>query len=108
MLQGLSTEQRIEFVSKEDKSDPKTVVVLKPLSGMDKISLGNYLDSSGTLTEGYLNSMLDRAILEIKSPDITDKKEAVEFVKNLDILVLQEVFSKINEISTSTKDIEKN
>ena len=52
MLKGIDINKRIEYISKEDKEEEKTVFVLKPLSGADMLSLTKFVDGNNMQLSG--------------------------------------------------------
>lgn len=66
MLKGIDVNQKIEFVSKEDISDPKTVFVLRPLTGFEMLELQNLSNAED------LFKMVRKSIIEVKNgePDL--------------------------------------
>ena len=45
MLKGIDLSQRIEFSSKEDKGDQKTIFVIRPLSGVEMLDVAKHVDN---------------------------------------------------------------
>ena len=107
MLKGININQRVEFASKEDDSTPKTIFVIKPLSGMDRISLASLLEGDNG-TERYLNETIRKSLVEIKNPDINDADEAFNFVSNLSMGIITELLEKIKDKSEMSREEEKN
>ena len=95
MIKTININERIEFISQFDTTEPKTVFVFRPLSGLEMIKL-----SEGSLDiERFLNA----AILEIKG--VEDK---AAFIKTLEAKVLGELVNKANEVCEITKAEIKN
>lgn len=94
MLQGLNTNERIEFVSKYDLTEPKTVFVLKPLSGYESTSINNLFES------------LMLVIVDIRNiPEQTSKED---YIKSLDQQSFTELVMKINSLNKVTENEKKN
>jgi hypothetical protein len=101
MLKGIDTRQKIEY-SLESDTDPKTVFVLKPLSGLDKITLtAAYAKSQ----EDGIRLFLRKSIVEIKNYSTADIDEAIETFSDE---VIGELMGEINNINAKTGDDEKN
>jgi hypothetical protein len=98
MLEGIDVGQRINFTSKKDKTEPKTVFVLRPLSGIDRLNILQSVDSS-------VQTALETSIVEIKNNNNISKED---YIKTLDLSVLDELMEKINNISNIKDDDEKN
>ncbi|NCD17873.1 MAG: hypothetical protein EOL91_11320 [Actinobacteria bacterium] len=97
MLNFIDTRQRVEFISEYDKTEPKTVFILKPISGIDRINSfeGNQYSAKKTISN---------ALVEIKNCGDLSKDEVIESI-SLD--VINELFSKINEMSEVDADGKK-
>lgn len=94
MLYGVDINQRVEFISSRDISDPKTVFVLRPLGGLELARIG---DTDKALIE---------AIVEIRNmPDGMTKED---YVSSLDSISLWELVSKANVLNKVTGQDEKN
>lgn len=99
MLQGIDVNQRIEFVSKYDTTEPKTVFQFKPLSGSEMFGLQGKQDS-------FIMTVLNLSIVKIDNlPKGKDKKE---FLNCLPSNVLNELFTKFNELNNISEEEEKN
>ncbi len=95
MLQGIDINQRIEFISAYDTTDPKTVFVFKPLSGFEMIKLSE----SGL----DIQQFLQKTIAEIHGVEDKDK-----FLTSLSVKILAELINKANEINKITEQEIKN
>lgn len=98
MLEGIDVRQEIEFVSKKDKTEPKTVFILRPLSGMDRL---NIIQGGGSSAQKALQT----SIIEIKN---NDNVSVEDYINMLDLEVLDEIMEKINDISSIKDDDKKN
>lgn len=98
MLKGIDINQRIEFVSKNDKTEPKTVFVLRPLSGIERL---NTISNS----KYSIEKTLCLAIVEIKN---NKSMPVADYVKTLSLEVINELFGKINELNEMKDDDKKN
>jgi hypothetical protein len=87
MLKGIDVNQRIEFVSKYDDTEPKTVFVLKPLSSLEMMTLG---------TNESIEFYLEKSIVEVKNFDNKSVKEAISSVN---VKVLGELIEQINRLN---------
>ena len=107
MLKGLNMSQRIEFSSVTDTSDPKTIFVLRPLSGEEqenfKDAEGNKLKLSGTKIYDFLST----AVVEIKNFDIAGSvREQLNTITDSNILA--ELIREAANLSQMLKDDQKN
>ena len=108
MLKGIDISQRVEF-SCVDDVDPKTVFVLRPLSGLQMIDVAkNMTDGKLVLDAEYIQSILEKSIVEVKNPDIKDKKKIEEYISSLDSGTLTELVVEIGGINNMTGDEQKN
>lgn len=105
MLKGININQRIEFISSKDNGEPKTIFVLKPLTGEDK---ANFCDNGEVKLSGTkLYDFIVSSIVEIKNFDIDgsirDKLVAIE-----DDAVIAELVTEIGRINNMTRQDQKN
>lgn len=99
MIEGIDTNQRIEFTSKYDMNDPKTVFILRPLSGFEMMEF-----SDGKMED--VKRMVLRSIVEIRN---FNKECSIEDVLNsLNLKLLAELINKINNINQLSGEDEKN
>lgn len=99
MIPLIDVNQRVEYVSEHDKTEPKTVFVIRPMSGADRTNIGLSDDKSPI----YMR-ILKEALVEIKGIEMD--KDSV--LKQLPMDVLNELMSKINEVSGITENDKKN
>ncbi len=111
MLPIIDANQRIEFSISTDQ-DPKTIFILKPLSGIQQFGLSRNLirneNGTYTTTEDYASKLLNLAIVEIKNPDINDAYELEKYISNLNVSAVSELISKISEMTFVTEEERKN
>lgn len=100
MLKGIDTRQRIEFISKKDTSEPKTIIVLKPLLSLDKLSIVSETDQKKSILAYLKNS-----IVEVKNYHTQNVMETIE---SLSDDVLSELITEINKINNITAEETKN
>lgn len=100
MLQGIDVSQRIEFSSVSDTGEPKTVFVLKPLSGLEM------LEFSGGGTDD-IKKMIIKSIVEVKNFS-KDGISIEEVVGSLNLSVVGELINKINYLNNLSRQDEKN
>lgn len=98
MLKGIDINERFEFVSKYDKTEPKTVFVFRYLTGSDMFSLRNS-------DEGFIINILEKSIVEIQN--MPEGKSVSEFLRILPSNVLNELFEKFNEINDIDEEDKK-
>ncbi len=96
MLKGIDINQKIEFSSKTDKEETKTIFVLKPLSGIQMLEINGIV------------SLLLEAIFEIKNPDVLGKDDIEKYLNTCSTGVLTELIDEINKINKITDDESKN
>jgi len=106
MLQGISVDERIEFTCLNDTSEPKTVFILKPLSGIEQFQFYEfYEDGKLKLKPTSVKTILLSSIVEIKN--FTNKK-LEEMIDSLDGVTAMALLNKIMEINKLTEKQEKN
>jgi len=99
MLEGIDINQRFEFISKEDKTEPKTKFIFRALSGSDMFSLQGKQDN-------FIVNVLELSIVEIQNmPEGFDKSQ---YIRSLKTESLNELFEKFNEINNVSDDDQKN
>lgn len=99
MITGIDVNQRIEYVSKYDRSEPKTIFVLRPLSGIEMLQF-----SEGK-QEDILN-MLRKSIVEVKN--YKDNTSIDEIVSSFSLPIVGELIQKVNIINNFTEQEAKN
>ena len=97
MLEGIDVNQRIEFISSMDKTDPHTIFVLRPLTGLEKLKYPD-LENEETLID-----YLCISIVEIKNIDIPVK----DFIKTIDLISLSELMNKIGGLNKVSEEDKK-
>lgn len=97
MLVGIDLTQRIEFTSKDDKTEPKTIFILKPLSARERMSMSN--------KDEILFDMVNTSVVEIRN---CNDKTKEEYLESLPLDTLVEIGMKVNNISGITDDDKKN
>lgn len=102
MLKGIDIRQRIEFVSSQDTSEPKTVFVLRPLSSIEM------MEFSSSSEKGNIAAMkfyLENSIVEVKN-FLTENIE--DAICSIDPMTLGEMITELNKINHITGDETKN
>ena len=99
MLEGIDVNQRIEFISKYDKTEPKTKFYFKPLSGSDMFNVSRSKDN-------FVMTVLNMSIVNIEN--IPGNKNKEEYLNSLKTESLNELFEKFNEINNMSDDERKN
>jgi len=116
MLVGVDIKKRIEYVSPKD-SDPKTVFVLKPMTGSEMIDLSMLSNGKEIkLSREYINILLERSIVEIRdfkssNGEVvnTSEKEKIKLVMDeIPVMVLGDLALEITRINGLTEDDKKN
>lgn len=98
MLKGIDPNERVEFISSYDNSEPKTVFILRPLTGMEM--------SGGLSSKEDIFRMVSVSVVEIKNMPEGQSKE--DFIKSLPLLPLGELVQKCNELNKITGQDAKN
>jgi hypothetical protein len=104
MLQGIDVRERINFTFSNDKTEPKTVFILKPLTSIEKTIFSQMMNESNDKAEAFL-FYLKRSIVKIKEFKTTDVNEALEII---DETSLGEVLVALNKLNGFTKVEAKN
>jgi hypothetical protein len=105
MLKGINVNQRIEFVSSKDTEEPKTVFVLRPLTGEEKANFND--DGSIKLAGTRIYDFLSLAVVEIKNYEVEGTvREKLVSIK--DDSVIAEIINEIGKISNMTGQDQKN
>lgn len=99
MLEGVSLDEKIKFVSKFDKTEPKTEFYFRPLSGAEMFELKS--DDTSLVIR-----MLNQSIVEIVN--IPNNMDKLKYLRSLKTNVLNELFDKFNQINNISDDEEKN
>jgi len=109
MLKGIDVSQRIEF-SCEDDVEPKTVFILKPLSGLQMIEVSKNLstDKKLVLNAQYIQSILECSIVEIKNPEVKEINKINDFISSLSSVVLTELVVEVGKLNNLTGEEQKN
>jgi hypothetical protein len=97
MLEGIDLKQRINFIPSKDKTEPKTVFVLKPLSSIEMLSM-NKGDNS-------LFKYLKESIVSINNFCVDNIEEAIHM---LDTKTIEELLTEINKLNKISEEEEKN
>jgi len=108
MLKGINVNQRIEFTSKHDTEEPKTVFVFKPLTTeamMDFVS--DSTDGQLKLSGEKLFSFLGLSIIEIKNFG-EENETVVNALKRLPPMVIVELVEEAVNINKMTGQDSKN
>lgn len=100
MLKGIDVSQRVEFSSAEDKDEPKTIFVLKPLNALELMEIVSLIDTTGkSLSAEYIAALLGKSLVEIKNPDLKDVGEIADFIMSLSFTILMELVTETNTIN---------
>jgi hypothetical protein len=107
MITIIDVKQRIDFVSKFDTTEPKTVFVLRPLSGSELLEMSGSVENGEiNITGRFMYSFLEKSIVEIKNGP--EQMIVSEVIKGLSAGVISELVTLITKINHMTKDDEKN
>jgi hypothetical protein len=97
MINIIDINQRIDFTSKADTSEPKNVFVLRALSGVEMMNYGDLNDKDN------LFKFLDASITEVKNISMSKQ----DFIKALPLDVLTELIIFTTNINNLTPDDKK-
>lgn len=107
MLKGVDARQKINFVSKQDTEEPKTIFVLRPLTGMAMMDMSDMLVDGKMVFKGDdIIKMLDNSIEDIQNHPDMETMGKIEVIKHLEVSILTELMdeiTKINNLSDSDK-----
>ena len=106
MIEGLNIKNTIEFTSKNDVSDPKTVFVLRPLKAHEILDAGNVSDGKMRLSGQYVVQMIESSVVEIRN--YNTEGTIREKVESLPLSVMTELINKISEINNLSEKEAKN
>lgn len=116
MLKGIELSQRINFTFSDD-TDPKTIVTLRPLSGVEMAELSNFQENGTVkLSTDYIVRMLQKTIVKIENyphegsilEADSAKDEIFKFINGLNIKHLGEITNEITSINNVTRQEAKN
>jgi len=107
VLKGIDINQKIEFVSKEDTSEPKTVFIFVPLSGADTIGMSGIFEGGmAKLTGKAIVDFLDKCIVEIKN--FEGETDKIKIISSLTTGVISELVTQASEINNLKAQETKN
>ncbi len=109
MLKGIDINQRVEFISTKDTDEPKTVFVLRPLTGSEMLDVSKYItDGKLSISGDFATYVLGNAIVEIKNPDLKEKEEIQTFIKKMTTFIITELISEVTRLNNLSDDEAKN
>lgn len=106
MIKGIDVNQRLEYVSKYDDAEPKTVFIFRPLTAEEK---NNLSDDSGTvkLVGTKIFDFLEKTIVEIRNFPIAGTiREQLNSISDENIVV--ELIQESGKLSNMTRQDQKN
>ena len=104
MIKGIDINQRIEFVSKYDTDEVKTVFIFRPLKASEMMDVIG-AEASVALKGNKIIDYLDMAICEIKNADFQDKRT---FLDSLNSLIISELVTQASVLNNMTTQEIKN
>lgn len=108
MIPIIDISQRIEFISKEDKGEPQTIFVLRPLNGIEKFDLLQHSAGKELKLEGkYITNLLKKSIVEVKNYP-TENADIDDILMSLPDMVVIELVGRIGALNNITEQEEKN
>lgn len=104
MIQGIDVNKRIEFISKEDLSEPKTIFVFRPLTGSEMIDLGTSVDGGNIKLSGQaIIDFIDKSLVEVKNFSDLPKRQVLDSLSPSILAELVNTVSEINNITDKDK-----
>lgn len=105
VIKGLDINQRVEFTPSTDTEEPKTVFVIKPLSGEDR---ANFVDDGKVKLSGTkLYDFLSISIVEIRNFNV-EGDIRTKLISIKDDVVIAELVTEVGRVSNMTRQDEKN
>jgi hypothetical protein len=101
MLKAIDINKRIEWSSKLDETEPKTIFVLKPQSGFDMLEF-----ATGSKEE--ILALALNTIVEVKNFPGIESLTIKDVIMSLEINVLGELLQAINSLNRITGQDAKN
>jgi hypothetical protein len=110
MYAGINIAERVEVTLTGDKSEPRTVFTIRPLTGPEYLDMGRYTEvtvgADGKrqamlmITGDYAKTLLTRSIVEIKNgrPD-TSIAQTVDSLLPADLIELIKKVDDLNRLS---------
>lgn len=105
MLKALNVNSEIVFTSKDDKTEPKTEFILKPLTSIQKMEMFVGVDAKSAFKGDSLKKILLASIKEVRNFDIKNIDEVIDV---LPIETITELTLKVIDINGLTADEQKN
>ena len=107
MLKGIDINQRIEFSSKSDDSEPKTIFIFKPMSAEDMLNFAGDGDNGQLKLSGSkIFSFLEMSIVEIKNYEPVGTVASI--LRTLPPMVITELVQESASINKITGQDQKN
>lgn len=109
MLKGIDVNQRFEVSSPDDKTKPKTIFVLKPMSGLEDLKLTEFIVNGRLkITGEYIKYVTSKSVVEIKNPDLQDRESIDTFIQSQEVAVLLWLSTEIlNVVKVTEADKKK-
>lgn len=115
MIKGIELSQRIKFTCSDD-TDPKTVVTLRPLSGVEMAELSNFQENGQIrISSDYIFKLLKKTIVQVDNfphegsiIDSGNSEGVANFINGLTIKHLGEITAEITKINNITEKDAKN
>lgn len=106
MIKGIDVNQRIEFVSKNDNSEPKTIFVFRPLTAESMLSFASEQNNGELkLTGSKIFDFLEMSIVEIKN---YQEGSVNELLRTLPPMIIAELVQEAGNINKMNGQDEKN
>lgn len=107
MIKGIDVNQRIEFVSKSDHEQEKTVFVFRPMTSIEMMDLASdAIDGSVQIKGAKIFDYLERCIVEIRNyQEGLTVRQAIE---TLPMTVLTELIKEMENINKISEQERKN
>lgn len=99
MLTGININERVEFISKYDKNEPKTVFTMRPLTGLEMLNF-----SAGAKED--IVKMVESSVVSVKN--FSGFTEVRDILNSLSMNVLGELIEQTNKLNGITEEDAKN
>lgn len=107
MIKGIDVNQRIEFVSKNDTEEPKTIFIIRPLTGEEKANFQDEGKAEIRLSGTRMYDFLAASVVEIRNFNIEgDMRTKLNSIG--DDALLAELIEAIGNLSNMTRQDQKN
>lgn len=108
MIKGIDVSQRIEYVSKNDKEELKTIFIFKPLSAEEMLDFATDSENGQLKLSGQkIFDFLGKSIVEIKNYE-TVTGSILDILKSMPPFIIAELVQESANINKMTGQDQKN